>query len=75
VIRFVQVFDPIVEPGRWVTIGLGTAEAADHHATKVLAPALPAAGEPSARVRVRSESDLSPAELDQAHADIERQAR
>jgi hypothetical protein len=70
-ISYVQVSNAAFDQGRWVTIGLGSAEAADQRATDMLAHAATAEG---TVVRVIAEGDLSAADVGRAHADLRSQA-
>ncbi len=74
VISFVQVSDAAFDRGRWVTIGLGSAEAVDERANDILAHAVIPEGAAPSMVRVIAESALSPADVGRAHADLRSQA-
>jgi hypothetical protein len=75
VISFVQVSHATFERGRWVTVGLGSAEGARECAAGALDSSFtPWQGQPSA-VRVVAERDLAAADVARAHADLQEQIR
>ena len=76
VISFVQVAFASFGGGRWVTIGVGTAAAATQYATGALGNTFSpdGDGERPFDVRIMRESELSPENLIDAYADIQRQA-
>jgi hypothetical protein len=75
VISFVQVSHAAFDQGRWVTVGLGSAEGARECAAGALdSCATPWQGQPSA-VRVVAESDLALADVARAHTDLREQTR
>jgi hypothetical protein len=75
VISYVQVCYAAFDDGRWVTIGLGSGAAADDRAAEPLEQSVSPDGEVPSAVRVIAECDLAPADLVQAHADLQAQAQ
>jgi hypothetical protein len=75
VISYVQVLYPDAEvTGDWVTVGFGTAVAAQQLAAGVFQRVRSPGGDLPVGVRVRAERDMTPRDVELANADIRRQA-